>query len=73
MDVGTITSLISTVGFPIVCCAALFWQQNKSMADLTAKIESAISKLSDNTQANTESIIQLVTTVKLLSDKDGDN
>lgn len=26
MDVNAIMTAISTVGFPIVCCAAMFWQ-----------------------------------------------
>ena len=30
MDTGNIVSLISSVGFPIVACIALFWQLNKT-------------------------------------------
>ena len=30
MDVNTITTIISTVGFPIACCIYLVWNQNKS-------------------------------------------
>ena len=29
MDVNVITQLITTVGFPIAACIALFWQSNK--------------------------------------------
>lgn len=25
MDVGTVTQLVGSLGFPIVCCGALFW------------------------------------------------
>lgn len=25
MDVGTVTQLVGSLGFPVVCCGALFW------------------------------------------------
>lgn len=73
MDANTLTTLISTVGFPIVCCAALFWQQNKVMKDFSEKVESALNRLSENTQLNTDSIIKLVATVDMLSNHKGDD
>jgi hypothetical protein len=30
MDMSNVVSLISSVGFPIVACIALFWQLNKT-------------------------------------------
>lgn len=30
MDINTITQIISNVGFPIACCIAMFWLNNKS-------------------------------------------
>lgn len=29
MDVGTLTQLVSSIGFPICMCGALFWYINK--------------------------------------------
>ena len=46
MDVNEIITMISTVGFPIAACIALFLQsreQNKSISDLSL----ALQKLSD--------------------------
>ena len=39
-----IVTAISTVGFPIVACAALFWMINTTMKELTG----AIRELSDS-------------------------
>ena len=30
MDINTITQIISNVGFPIACCIAMFWFNNKN-------------------------------------------
>lgn len=30
MDVTTVTQLIGSLGFPIVCCGALFWDRFKA-------------------------------------------
>lgn len=49
MDAGAIIQLISNLGFPIVCCGALFWKMNKQ--DELHKDE--IDKLSDVIQNNT--------------------
>ena len=46
MNVNEIVTMISTVGFPIVACIALYLQskeQNKSISDLSL----ALQKLSD--------------------------
>lgn len=48
MDAQTILTAISTVGFPIVMCAALFWYmtvQNKSHQEETSSMKEAITKL----------------------------
>ncbi len=33
MDVSTITSLISSIGFPIAACCAIFYMMNKERED----------------------------------------
>lgn len=50
MDLNTIISAISTVGFPIVCCAVLFVQNNK---------------LRDTIDENTKAVISLTDYIKL--------
>lgn len=57
MDVATITQLIGTLGFPIVCCGAMFWlvvrkdtQHAEEIAAMKAAIDNntiALIKLTD--------------------------
>ena len=47
MDYNAIMSAISTVGFPIVCCGVLFYQNNK----LTETITNLKETIADNTTA----------------------
>lgn len=35
MDVNTITTLIGSLGFPIVCCIVMFYQNSKMQETLT--------------------------------------
>lgn len=39
MDVNAIMQAISTVGFPIVACGALFYLYNKTITKLTVTLE----------------------------------
>ena len=45
MDVGTIQSLITSLGFPIVCCVALGWFIYKAFNKFTAQADSREQKL----------------------------
>lgn len=57
MDVNTLIQLVSSLGFPIVCCGALFWkmvktdeQHKEQMDKITEAINNnsiALTKLSD--------------------------
>lgn len=49
MDVETITTLISTLGFPIVVCIALFWYINKQATDHKAETETLRKTIEENT------------------------
>lgn len=49
MDIQAITTFITTVGFPIAACVALFWQNNK---------------MSETISRNTEAILELTTIIK---------
>lgn len=54
MDVNMIMQAISTVGFPICACGALFWMVNKQDEQHKAEIDALRSVLEANTQALTE-------------------
>lgn len=55
MDINGIAQLVGTLGFPIVCCGALFWRMIKS--DEQHKEE--ISKMSEALNNNTTAITRL--------------
>lgn len=55
MDVGTVTQLIGSLGFPIVCCAALFWYLVKEKDAHKAEME----ELRKSVEANTTAINSL--------------
>lgn len=67
MDANTFSALISSLGFPIVCCAALFWYQNKTMKEFTEKFDQSTKELSKSISSNTDATTRLVTTVELLT------
>lgn len=46
MDTSAIVQIISSLGFPIACCVAMFWQNNKlneSHKEETTKLNEAIN------------------------------
>lgn len=67
MDANAIASLVGSLGFPIVCCGALFWYQNKTMKEFSEKVEKAVKELSQSISSNTDATTKLVTTVELLT------
>lgn len=72
MDINAIVTLVGSLGFPIVCCGALFYQQNKTMKEFSDKMERTIDKLSDNIIDGTEATNKLITTVEILYRIGGD-
>lgn len=81
MDLNGIVNLVGSLGFPIVCCIALFHQQNKFMKEMADRIEAtmektsertevATNKMSENLEKNTLAINTLVTTVTVMARKD---
>ena len=56
IDVNSITQLINSVGFPIVCCGVLFWNNYKltsTITELTSTlklIDERIEKLENKMQ-----------------------
>lgn len=49
MDAETITTIISTLGFPIVACIALFWYMNKQTESHKAEMDGLKESLNENT------------------------
>lgn len=73
MDVNAITTIISTLGFPIVCCGALFWYVNKTQKEFTEKMEKSIDALNSTINDMNTTLATLITTVSLLHKIGGDN
>lgn len=63
MDVSTITSLVSSIGFPIVMCGALFWKMNKQDEQHKEEMDKVTEALNNNTIALTK-LIDSVSTVE---------
>lgn len=55
MDVGTVTQLVGSLGFPIVCCGALFWYLVKEKDAHKEEME----ELRKSVEANTTAINML--------------
>ena len=50
MDAGTVTTIISTVGFPIAACCVMFYQNGKlqdTLTELTKTLSTMNERLSD--------------------------
>lgn len=60
MDAASITTLISSVGFPIVMCLILI----KYMQQENQRNDDTITRLTDTINANTKAITELVTLIK---------
>lgn len=50
MDVSTITSLISSVGFPIACCIYLIYSNNKTAEKHAEEVEKLRVTVENNTK-----------------------
>lgn len=54
MDVNTLIQLVSSLGFPIVCCGALFWKMVKSDEQHKEEMDKITQALNNNTIALTK-------------------
>lgn len=59
MDVNTIIQLVGSLGFPIVCCGALFWRMIKSDEQHKQEMDKISDALNNNTVALTRLTDQL--------------
>lgn len=49
MSVQDIINVVSTVGFPIVCCGACFWYINKSGVEHKQEMDKMSEAINNNT------------------------
>lgn len=54
MDISSIASIISSVGFPIACCIYLVWYSNKMDERHSEEIEKLRASLDNNTRVMTK-------------------
>lgn len=75
MNLESIGQFISSYGFPILCCGAMFWYIVKVMKEFSTSVKATMDTLAASINKNTEATTKLVTTVELLvklNDKDSD-
>ena len=54
MDYNVIAQLVGTLGFPIVCCGALFWRMNKTDDQHKEEMNKISEAVNNNTIALTK-------------------
>lgn len=65
MDTNSIIQIVSTLGFPIVMCGALFWYMVKQRDIHTEET----GHLKDTLNENTKVLAELTTLIKLLTNE----
>ena len=59
MDVGTVQSLIGSLGFPIACVIAMFYMWNKEREDHKSEMQEVTKAIENNTLALTTLVSKL--------------
>ncbi len=57
MDFSAVSQLISSVGFPIAACVALFWQMNRESTQHKEEMDELKESLNKNTLAITKLVL----------------
>lgn len=77
MDVGAITNLVGSLGFPIVMCGLLAWwvkystdQNNKEVENMRKEHKEEVSKMTEALNNNTVAIQRLVDKIELQCGRD---
>lgn len=65
MDANNIIQFVSSLGFPIVMCGALFWYMVKQCGLHKEEME----HLKDTLNENTKALAELTTLIKVLTDE----
>ena len=66
MDAQVITSLITSVGFPIVACLGMFWYLTKVMEKRDQKMDETLNKMSEVVNENNKLIALFTEKLDLL-------
>lgn len=69
MNPNDITTLIGSLGFPIVACAAMFWQNNK----ITQQHKEESERWANALSSNTEAIVKLESTLARMTKDDNES
>lgn len=72
MDVTTIAELISTYGFPILCCVYMMTTMNKTLQQHTEKTQEMMNTMSTSLTSNTDAINQLTLFINSFVTKTGE-
>lgn len=59
MDVQVLTSLIGSLGFPIVCCIVLFWYLTKTAKQHKEEMDKMSEAINNNTNVMNQLILKL--------------
>lgn len=59
MELDAVLSAISTVGFPIVCCVAMFWLMYHNQKQHTEEVKTMTETINNNTIALTKLVEQI--------------
>lgn len=77
MDANTITTLIGSVGFPIVACIAMGWyvkyqtdQNNKEVENMRREHKEEVQKMTEAINNNTIAMQKLVDKIELQCGRD---
>lgn len=57
MDFSAVSQLISSVGFPIAACVAMFWQMNRESTQHKEEMDALKESLNQNTLAITKLVL----------------
>ena len=57
MDFSAVSQLITSVGFPIAACVALFWQMNRESTQHKEEMDALKESLNQNTLAITKLVL----------------
>lgn len=57
MDMSAVSQLISSVGFPIAACVALFWQMSRESTQHKQEMDALKESLNQNTLAITKLVL----------------
>lgn len=57
MDFSAVSQMISSVGFPIAACVALFWQMNRESTQHKEEMDALKESLTQNTLAITKLVL----------------